>query len=122
MSFDSVISNLPDDSIKANILYNLSRLDSDEDKNTYKEIVLDSYNNDLFGDNDYLFFYKLYPEIEKIHERISYEKHDQVIRKGPKCKFCKSENTLGQEQQRGGGDEYIPSRVQCFECGKNYLY
>lgn len=120
MSFDKIVSGLPNDSIKFNILYNLDKLTTEESKDRYREVVVKSYRN-AFDDFDYLFFQDLYPEIEQIHERISYSKHNRVIRHGVKCKKCGSTNTFSEDKQKGGGDEYIPTEVQCYNCGKRYL-
>ena len=120
MSFDSLIKDLPNNSsLKANILYNLSKL-HENNREAYKNSVVAEKKN-LFGDSDYLFYEELYTsEIENIHERMSYSKHDRVLRKGFKCKFCNSENTFSQDKQGGGGDEYIPEDVQCYNCNKRY--
>lgn len=120
-SFDAILDKLPSDSIKANIIYNLESLENEESKEEYKNKVISSYHNG-FEDMAYLFFNELYKEeIDNIHLRISYTKHDRVIRRGIKCKFCKSTNTFSEDKQKGGGDEYIPSRVTCFDCQKEYL-
>lgn len=120
MSFEYILNQLPSNSIRANIIYNLNKLDSEDSKNKYKALIESQYQNQ-FEDNDYLFFEDLYPELDQIHERISYAKHDRVLRQGVKCKFCKSINTKSADKQKGGGDEYIPTQVQCYDCGKKYL-
>ena len=117
--FEIVISKLPEDSTKANILHNYNTLQGAE-RAGYAEFVIDHYYKD-FPDTSYLFYPALYKqEIDKIHERISYSKYDQVIRHGVKCKHCKGTNTDFKEQQVGGGDEYIPTRVTCHDCNKSY--
>lgn len=119
-SIEVIINNLPNDYMKANIIYNLGKLETEEDKEKYSALVTEQYYAG-FPNKDYLFYPPLYKtEIDNIHERISYTKHDKVIRHGVKCKYCKGNNTNSQDQQRGGGDEYIPTRVTCFDCHKNY--
>lgn len=120
MSFEYILNKLPTDFIKANISYNLNSLSSEEAKEEYRQYVIKAYQH-RFKDNEHLFFNSLYPEIADINERITYTKYDRVIRKGVKCKKCGSENTQSEDKQKGGGDEYIPSRVQCYDCGKSYF-
>jgi DNA-directed RNA polymerase subunit M/transcription elongation factor TFIIS len=119
-TFEVVLSKLPSDSTKANIIYNLSKLESEENRDHYKNLVVEQYYKG-FPTLDYLFYPPLYsPEIDQIHTRISYTKHDMVIREGTRCKHCKGTNTHSVDEQRGGGDEYIPTRVTCYDCNKQY--
>lgn len=122
MQFESIIKRLPKDSVKANILHNLEKLDSEEAKERYKNSIVASYPEGI-EDSSYLFFEELYPEIKDIHLRISYSKYDKVsrTRKGVKCKLCKNQNTESKDKPKGGGDEYIPTEVHCFDCNKTYL-
>ena len=121
IDFDTVMHKIPFSHKKANILYNLEKLDSDKDKEEYKSLIVsDFYNRN--SDINYLFFPSLYKkEIKEIHEIISYTKHSRVIRIGVKCRFCKGTNTDSKDERKGGGDEYIPSRVICYDCGKRDL-
>lgn len=116
--FDIVLDKILDSDLKANILYNLDFISTEENKEKFRKFVVDSYYDGNV--DDILFYTPLYPSLKDIHKRISYIKYSRVIRHGIKCKMCGSENTTADEQRRGGGDEYIPSRVQCFDCGKKY--
>lgn len=118
--FDIVVEKLPFSATKANILFNLSKFNSEEELEKYKNFIVDTYYKGQ-GEESFLFYPPLYPELKDIHRRISYIKHDRVGRQGVQCKFCKGVNTQSREERRGGGDEYIPSRVECFDCGKKYL-
>ena len=110
--------------MKANILYQLSQLSDENDINNFKKSIIEEKNNTLFEKSDYLFYPIFYKqEIKNINKIVSYLKHNQVVRVGHVCKYCKQNNTIDQEQRRGGGDEYIPTKIQCFNpaCGKQYL-
>lgn len=118
--YDSIFSRF-DALTRREIEYNMSKVD---DKQKYKDFIVDHYYRfpepkDL---NRIIFYPEVYAkEIDNIHERISYAKYNQVVRRGMRCKFCGSDNTMFKDEQRGGGDEYIPTRVTCYNCGKNYL-
>lgn len=117
-NFETILSRL-DDTTAANIRYDLSKLESEEDRTSYQTFVVDSfYKENLEAIPFYPELYK--EEIDNIHERISYQKHKRVVRKGRRCKICGGTNTFEDEKRKGGGDEYIPSRVQCYDCGKAY--
>ena len=97
-TFDTIMNKLGNTKTKANILYILDTLETNELKDEYRKFIIDKYYKDDFKDEG-LFWQKAYPEIKDIHTRISYRKHNRVIRNGPKCKGCKSTNTF-YEQQR----------------------
>jgi hypothetical protein len=117
---ETVLSLLPDDSVKANILFYLHYFKKEEFIDVYKREVIDNF----YGKKDpnvYLFSNSLYPiPLKNIHERISYEMFDKVIRNGYICKYCKSNNTTAKERLRGGGDEYIPLEITCHNCGRKF--
>lgn len=119
-NFDSLIDLIPVKSYKANILYNLKMMDNEKHIEEYKLSILENLYSSKLG-STILFFPNIHPEINKdIHKRVSYRKHNQVIRKGPQCRGCKNTNTFTYEQQRGGGDEYIPTRAVCYDCGRQF--
>lgn len=118
--FDIVIDKIPFSADKANIMYNLSVLESEESKDAYKKFIVDNYYQ-AKQLSESLFFQDLYPdEILNIHERISYTKHNRVIRNGVKCRYCKGTNTFSNDKRRGGADEYIPTEVMCYDCNRKY--
>lgn len=117
--FDIVVEKLGSFT-KANILHFLKVIDNDETKEEYKQYIVDSYYNDDF-DHEGLFWPKAYDKfIKDIHLRMSYRRHNRVIRNGVKCKACKSTNTFSFEQQRAAGDEYIPTKTICYDCRKQF--
>lgn len=118
--FDVVIGKIPFSADKANILHNLAVLDSDESQERYKKFVVDNFYQGKSASSS-LFYPELYPEMKDIHERISYTKHNRVIRNGVKCKECKGTNTFSEDNdRRGGADEYIRRKVTCYDCGIDY--
>lgn len=118
--FEVVIDRIPFSADKANILYNLSVLESEESKNNYKKFVVDTYYQ-AKNLSSVLFYEDLYPEIVDIHERISYTKHNRVIRNGVKCRYCKGNNTFSGDKRNRGADEYIPTEVVCYDCNRKYM-
>jgi hypothetical protein len=122
MSFESIINKIPKESDRANILYNLEKLSSEELKQEYKDFVVKSFKQS--GENNqHLFFKGFYNDILlEVYRRASYAKHDFVVRQGTKCKFCKGQNTISQDNPNAGGDEYIPTKVKCYDCNKEYLF
>jgi hypothetical protein len=117
--FEVVIDRIPFSADKANILHNLSVLESEESKDNYRKFVVDTYYQSKNLSNS-LFYEDLYPEIVDIHERISYTKHNRVIRNGVKCRYCKGTNTFSGDKRKGGADEYIPTEVMCYDCNRKY--
>lgn len=119
--FDVVIDKIPFSADKANILHNLSVLETQEAKDGYKAFVVDNFYQGK-PPSVSLFYPELYPEIADIHERISYTKHNRVIRNGVKCRECKGTNTFSDEKKGGrSSDEYIPTKVVCYDCNKEYV-
>lgn len=118
--FDVVLERIPFSAEKANILHNLKVLFSQESQKKYKEYVVNNYYQGKPLTSS-LFYEELYPEISDIHERISYTKHNRVIRNGVKCKYCKGTNTFSEDKAVAAGDEYIPTRVVCYDCNREYL-
>lgn len=119
-NFEVVLGKIPFSADKANIIHNLLILESDDSKDRYKKFVVDNFYEGK-PPSVSLFWPELYSEIVDIHERISYTKHNRVIRNGVKCKYCKGTNTFSEDKRKGGGDEYIPTRVVCYDCNREYL-
>lgn len=118
--FETVLTNLGDTMTRANIEHIHDNLSTEELKEGYRNYIVTSfYENDF--DHEGLFWPKSYPELEDIHLRISYRKHNQVSRTGSKCVQCKSTNTFSFEQQRAAADEEIPTRTICYDCGKQFV-